>query len=143
MLRGDVNGRVPLSAGLTVGLLALGLIGGCVNVTVVASASTPTSSPRPAGCDSLSNGAFIYRVVQTSMERTVEPGDEVLIVPVATYALGNIVVFTPPPAWLAGTTATPFIKRVIGLPGDTVEALPLIPSTRGTRRTGRRGRRWR
>ncbi len=63
-----------------------------------------------------------YQVQQMSMERTVEPGQYVLVDKLTTrwdpLKRGDIVVFNPPPAWTSDPT--PFIKRVIGLPGDTV-----------------------
>ena len=53
------------------------------------------------------------------MERTVGPGDNVLVMPGVTPKRPDIVVFNPPGAWVQGGPA--FIKRVIGLPGETVE----------------------
>ncbi len=64
-----------------------------------------------------------YQVQQNSMERTLEPGQYVLVDKLSPrwdqYKRGDVVVFTPPPTFTQDTT--PFIKRVIGLPGDTVE----------------------
>jgi signal peptidase I len=64
-----------------------------------------------------------YQVKQQSMERTLEPGQYVLVDKLtprfSPYKRGDIVVFTPPAGWTDNDT--PFIKRVIGLPGDTIE----------------------
>jgi signal peptidase I len=65
-----------------------------------------------------------YKVQQQSMEHTLEPDQYVLVDKLTprfdTYKRGDIVVFTPPAEW-APEDGTPFIKRVIGLGGDTVE----------------------
>ncbi|HVA87963.1 MAG TPA: signal peptidase I, partial [Candidatus Saccharimonadales bacterium] len=65
-----------------------------------------------------------YRVQQQSMEHTLEPNQYVLVDKLTPhfndYKRGDIVVFNPPAAWAQGD-GTPFIKRVIGLGGDTVD----------------------
>jgi signal peptidase I len=65
-----------------------------------------------------------YKVQQQSMEHTLEPEQYVLVDKLTprfdTYKRGDIVVFTPPEDWVQDN-GTPFIKRVIGVGGDTVE----------------------
>jgi signal peptidase I len=65
-----------------------------------------------------------YRVMQLSMERTLEPDQFVLIDKLTprfdAYKRGDIIVFNPPPDWVQEQN-TPFIKRVIGVGGDIVE----------------------
>ncbi|HYH93211.1 MAG TPA: signal peptidase I [Candidatus Saccharimonadales bacterium] len=64
-----------------------------------------------------------YKVQQQSMEHTLEPEQYVLVDKLTprfdTYKRGDIVVFTPPEDW--GEDGTPFIKRVIGQGGETIE----------------------
>jgi signal peptidase I len=64
-----------------------------------------------------------YQVQQMSMENTLQPGEYVLVDKLSPrfddYSRGDVVVFSPPAGYDQGGN-TPFIKRVIGLPGDTV-----------------------
>jgi len=65
-----------------------------------------------------------YQVQQVSMEQTLEPNQYVLVDKLTThfedYKRGDIVVFNPP-AGFPDANGTPFIKRVIGVGGDTVQ----------------------
>ena len=65
-----------------------------------------------------------YQVKQQSMERTLEPEQYVLVDKLTPrfddFHRGDIVVLEPPDGW-EDDRGTPFIKRVIGLPGETVE----------------------
>ncbi len=65
-----------------------------------------------------------YQVEQQSMENTLMPNQYVLVDKVtprfADYQRGDVVVFTPPPGFARDAAGTPFIKRVIGVPGDKV-----------------------
>ncbi len=64
-----------------------------------------------------------YQVEQQSMEHTVEPGEYILVDKISPrvndYRRGDIVVFNPPPQYSEGE-GKPFIKRIIGIGGDTV-----------------------
>jgi signal peptidase I len=65
-----------------------------------------------------------FKVEGGSMESTVMPNQYVLIDKLtphwAAYARGDIVVLNPPSQY-SGSNGVPFIKRVIGLPGDDVQ----------------------
>jgi len=65
-----------------------------------------------------------YQVKLKSMQHTLEPEQYVLVDKFTprfdAYKRGDIVVFTPPADWIDGN-GTPYIKRVIGVAGDTVE----------------------
>jgi signal peptidase I len=66
-----------------------------------------------------------YRVQQLSMEQTLEPEQYVLVDKLTprfdAYHRGDIVVFNPPSGWAQQGDGTPYIKRIIGIAGDTVE----------------------
>jgi signal peptidase I len=63
-----------------------------------------------------------FEVEQNSMVPTIMEGEYVLIDKVSPrfsdYERGDIIVFNPPSGYSEG--GVPFIKRIIGLPGDTV-----------------------
>jgi signal peptidase I len=64
-----------------------------------------------------------FEVQQSSMLPTITPQEYILIDKLTPrfdgYHYGDVVVFEPPSSGLEGT-AVPFIKRIIGLPGDTI-----------------------
>ena len=66
-----------------------------------------------------------FRVEGGSMETTLLPDEYVLVDKLtprwAPYARGDIVVLNPPQAFERG--GTPFIKRVIGVPGDRIQLI--------------------
>lgn len=71
----------------------------------------------------------MYAIPSGSMENTIMPGDRVITTHLSPRPIalrrGDIIVFKDPANWLANEGATHnsdrLIKRLIGLPGDTVE----------------------
>jgi signal peptidase I len=67
-----------------------------------------------------------FMVEGSSMDDTFAEGDYVLVDRLSAlwspYPHGQVVVFHPPASWTNGTE--PYIKRVIGVGGDTVEVRP-------------------
>ena len=76
-----------------------------------------------------------FRVEQGSMRQTLEPGQYVLAdkltATLTGYHRGDIVIFHPPSTWPADSSGTPYIKRVIGLPGETIDIADGIVSIDG------------
>ena len=66
-----------------------------------------------------------YQIQQQSMENSLLPNQYVLVYKLSPhfddFHRGDIVVFSPPPGWASDAAGTPFIKRVIGIAGDTVD----------------------
>jgi len=66
-----------------------------------------------------------YQVQQTSMETSLMPGQYVLVDKITprfdSFHRGDIVVFNPPPGWAGDPTGTPYIKRIVGVGGDSVD----------------------
>jgi len=74
-----------------------------------------------------------YEIPTPSMAPTIEPGDRIianrLVYHFRDIERGDIIVFDPPPSATrecgeGGGGDIPFVKRVIGLPGDQVQVSP-------------------
>lgn len=65
-----------------------------------------------------------FEVQQSSMSPTIVNGEYILIDKLTTrfngYEYGDVVVFDPPASSGLQTDGIPFIKRIIGMPGDTI-----------------------
>jgi signal peptidase I len=66
-----------------------------------------------------------YQIQQQSMENTLLPNQYVLVDKLTPrfddFHRGDIVVFNPPTGWAHDASGTPFIKRIIGVAGDTID----------------------
>ena len=66
-----------------------------------------------------------YQIEQQSMENTLMPNQYLLVDKLTPrfddYHRGDIVVFDPPAGWARDASGTPFIKRVIGVAGDSID----------------------
>jgi signal peptidase I len=89
-----------------IGRIVFWVVFGLAAVLLVTSIAIPIVTIRP------------YRVPSMSMENTVLPGQEVLVVSGSAMRRGDVVVLRVPVA--ASGTNDAFMKRVIGLPGDHV-----------------------
>ena len=73
------------------------------------------------------------------MERTLEPDQYVLVDKLTPrfdpYKRGDIVVFDPPESWPDSTPSQPYIKRVIGIGGDTIDLRDGFVYVNGTKLT--------
>jgi signal peptidase I len=65
-----------------------------------------------------------FEVQQSSMHPTIVNGEYILIdklsVRFGGYQYGDVIVFNPPPESGLAADGIPFIKRIIGMPGDTI-----------------------
>jgi signal peptidase I len=66
-----------------------------------------------------------YQVQQTSMENTLMPDQYVLVDKLTpqfdNYHRGDVVVFNPPTSWTKDLAGAAYVKRVIGIGGDTID----------------------
>jgi len=66
-----------------------------------------------------------FYIPSSSMENTLDIGDKVLVNKLVYHFRsikpGDIIVFNPPGAAASDPTQVPFIKRIIGLPGDRID----------------------
>ena len=67
-----------------------------------------------------------FSIPSKSMNPTLKKGDRIVVdklsVEFGTINIGDIVVFKAPPAEKCGEPVTDLVKRVIGIPGDTLRS---------------------
>ncbi len=88
--------------------------------------AAPMGSSQPASPGLLSLGVrtpaqptMLYRIEQEGMEPALRVGQYVLLDRITPFRRGDVVVFPAPDQDSLG--APPLIRRIVGLPGDTVE----------------------
>jgi signal peptidase I len=78
-----------------------------------------------------------YQILGISMENTLLDSQMVLVDKLSPnlidYRRGDVIVFAPPPGHLEGGKDVPFIKRIVGLPGDVVVVKDGYVFVNGTR----------
>lgn len=78
-----------------------------------------------------------FRVEQTSMQNSLQPGEFVMVDKLTPrfmgFSRGDVVVFHPPESWPPSDDEARYIKRVIGLPGETISIGPEGLTVNGTR----------
>ena len=102
----------------------LGMVLLAAAVAGCGAAATPTAAPdgspsMPTCLDVIAGGARIFEVEGRSMEPALAAGDRILVDPRTEPQRLDVIVFYYPEGF-AGPQE-PAVKRVIGLPGETVE----------------------
>ena len=115
---------VAVVAVLGLGVAALAVHGSSSSQLVVGPA-TPNESVQPASGGSCPSGAKGYVMASAAMEPTLHPGERLLVASLSdpkNLARGAIVSFAIPtgPGSPSGATT---VKRIVGLPGETIEAV--------------------
>jgi signal peptidase I len=100
--------------------LAVALAGGAVYVRGAGSPTIQSASPPGSA-----GGYHLFTLTDrdASMEPTVNPGDRILAVTRFTSVRrGDVIIFDPPSRYWPPSTG-PTVKRIIGLPGDTISSV--------------------
>ncbi len=78
---------------------------------------------RPPVSGASSGHVRLFVEVSAAMEPTLHPGDRISVVTrFAILHRGDVVVFNPPAGAFRGPPVGPLIKRIVGLPGETISS---------------------
>jgi signal peptidase I len=125
----DQGDSAPILSGWMIVLIVLIVAGAAVGITALVtrggSNSDVSLSTSTSGAPA-SQKTLTFRVPSGAMEPTIPIGSTISVAPLADSPprRGDIVVFSPPPSVNCGGPAvSDLVKRVVGLPGETVSLL--------------------